>query len=157
MLWDPLRSLSKCLLLLDDDSILALHGHPSCLGIGHSEHVISSYSSVNTAVPWDGLSKLLGFWLDILDTVESFLSLLKRLIGSLSSFSFEGLEVIRLCSDCVNFFLKSFIWNGGAIKSMHLRWWDWLIIYELQVLKLTFLYMSSPLFTPTNWAVVSWR
>ena len=150
MLGDPLGSLSECLLLLYDDSILTLHGHPSSLSIGHSEHVISSYSSVDATVPWDRLTKLLGFWLGVLNTEESILSLLNRLGSCLGSISSEGLEVIRLCFVGVNFLYKSLIWDTSTIKSMHLRWWNWLKANELQVLLLTFLYMSSPLFTPTN-------
>ena len=83
MLWNPLGGLSKCLLLLHLDPVLALQCHLSSLGIGHSENVVSSYSSVHTAVAWDGLSELLHLWLVVIHAEESILSLLKGLRSDL--------------------------------------------------------------------------
>ena len=42
----------------------------SCLGIGHTENVISLYASVEAAVSWDGSTELLSLVGGLLNSVE---------------------------------------------------------------------------------------
>ncbi len=56
VLWHELCCLPKSVSLLSDDSVLAILCSSSCLCIGHTEHVISNYSSVNSTVAWNGVS-----------------------------------------------------------------------------------------------------
>ena len=126
MLGHPLGSLPEGLLLLHDDSVLTLESHLSGLGIGHSKHVISVYSSVDTAVAWDGLSELLHLWLVVINSEEGILSLLNRLAGNLSFLGLQSGEILTLGLSSVLFFCNGFIGEICCIESMHLRWWDWL-------------------------------
>jgi len=66
------------------DASLALVCTSSCLGIGHTEDVVSLNTAVETAVSWDGVAELIGFLLSSINTVEDSQSILISLFFSLT-------------------------------------------------------------------------
>ena len=65
-----LRSLPQSVSLLSDDSVLTVLGSSSGLCVGHTEHVISHYSSVHSAVAWDWVSVFRSLVLWLFHSVE---------------------------------------------------------------------------------------
>ena len=69
----PLRGLSKSFALLLIDFVEGVIGHPSGLGVCHTENIICLNPSVDSAVSRNWLSQLLDFFglIHLVDAVES--------------------------------------------------------------------------------------
>lgn len=133
------------------DFVLAIHGSSSCLSIGHAEDIIGLNSSIHTTISWDRISKFLCLILWSFNTVEYFHCLFISLIWLCLR---ESLILIDTKEDTLVslelLLLNNFICflSAHTIKFVHCLGRNRLL-QVIKKLKITFLYESSYLYTPT--------
>ena len=126
--WNPLASFLKGFFSFSINFILTFSSHPSSFSIGHTEHIISLDSAVDTTVTWDWFSEFLYAFLSwsALHAIESILGSIKGLSTWWYFWCMDGIIIKGLFTVIFYLLLHGIVWATCAIECMNLGWWNWL-------------------------------
>jgi hypothetical protein len=100
---------------------LTLLSHSPSLSVCHSEDVISSHSSIDSAVARNWVSEWWSLLLVVDYSEKCFLCLLEWLSAILLAWTPQGLQVLGLGQSWLVFFICSLIWQSGSKECVNLR------------------------------------